>query len=435
MHVLALDARTGALLWEHAIQTSQPEGGRFGGGRYELRSSPLVAGDKVILGVTASVTPGGGFIVAVNLDDGTEAWRFHTIARPGEPGGNSWNGLSVNERSGGSVWIPGSYDPQLKLVYFGVAPTYDTGPLLNKVDKPGVTNDALYTNSTLALNPDSGELVWHYQHMANDQWDLDWVFERQIVTLSIDGIQRKAVITVGKAAILDAVDAATGEYLFSIDMGLQNIVSSIDAETGEKMIDPASVPDPGKPQLICPHVAGFRSWPPSAYNPHSKRLFLPLTEGCMTTAKEGFKLLSSGVALNLTTHPDSSDGKMGRLQAVDLQPQSLAWQYRQEMPLISSLLVTGGGLVFSGDLAPSLKAFDETTGKLLWQQALDDNPSSNLISYGVKGKQYVAVVLGFSNNHVRDLTSVYRNAAAENGFDLPPVPSGGSAIVVFALAP
>jgi alcohol dehydrogenase (cytochrome c) len=434
MHVLALEARSGALIWDHAIDAPQPKGGRFGGGRYELRSSPLVAGNKLILGVTASVTPGGAFIVALNLDNGTEAWRFHTLARPGEPGGDSWNGLPVNERSGGSVWIPGSYDPQLNLVYFGAAPTYDTGPLLKKVDKAGVTNDALYTNSTLALNPDNGELVWHYQHLANDQWDLDWVFERQIMTLSIDGVERKVVINTGKMAILDALDAATGEYLFSMDMGLQNVVSAIDPKTGAKTIDPASVPNVDIPQLICPHLAGARSWPPSAYNPHSKRLYLPLTEGCMTTAKEGFKLLSSGVAISLGAHPESSDGNMGRLQVVDLQRQSLGWRHRQPAPLISSLLVTGGGLVFSGDLDPSLKAFNEATGNLLWQHPLDDNPSSNLISYGVNGKQYVAVVLGFSNNHVRDLNGVYRTTAAKNGITLPPVASGGSAILVFSLA-
>jgi alcohol dehydrogenase (cytochrome c) len=435
MHVLALNARTGALLWDHAIETQKLPGGRFGGGRYELRSSPLVAGENVILGVTASVTPGGGFIVAVNLNSGMETWRFYTLARPGQPGGNSWNGLPLNERSGGSVWIPGSYDSQLNLAYFGVAPTYDTGPLLKKSALAGVTNDALYTNSTLAFNPDSGELVWHYQHVANDQWDLDWVFERQIITIPVNGVLRKVVINVGKMAILDALDAATGEYLFSIDMGLQNVVTAIDPKTGAKTIDPATMPDPGTRQLICPDLAGARSWPPSAYNPNTRRLYVPLTEGCMSGSAEGFKLLSSGVALTFTAHPLSADGKMGRLQVVDLEKQALGWRHRQATPLISSLLVTAGGLVFSGDLDPSLKAFDEASGKLLWQQELDDVPSSNLISYGVGGKQYVALVQGYSNNHVRDLNGLYRDTAAKNGRTLPPTPNGGSAVVVFTLSP
>ena len=153
-------------------------------------------------------------------------WRFYTIPRPGEPGGNTWNGIPMEERSGGSVWNAGAYDPELNLVYFGVAPTYNTAPLLYPVNIDGITNDALYTNATIALNPDSGELVWHYQHIENDQWDLDWAFERQIINISFEGEQRKAVINMGKLGILDAVDAATGEFLFSMDMGLQNVVHS-----------------------------------------------------------------------------------------------------------------------------------------------------------------------------------------------------------------
>ena len=157
--------------------------------------------------MAASFVPRGGFILAIDINSGEEVWRFNTIARPGEPGGNSWNGLPLDERSGGSVWHQGTYDAELNLIYFGVAPTYDTGPLLHPVDDEGVTSDALYTNCTIALDPNTGELVWHYQHVANDQWDLDWVFERQIVDMQIDGRRRKVVMNVGKMAILDALDA------------------------------------------------------------------------------------------------------------------------------------------------------------------------------------------------------------------------------------
>ena len=141
------------------------------------------------------------------------------------------------------MWNAGAYDEELNLVYFGVAPTYDTGPLLYSVNRDGITNDALYTNATIALNPDTGELAWYYQHLANDQWDLDWAFERQIVNIPFQGEARKAVVNVGKLGILDAVDAATGEYLFSIDMGLQNVVSAIDPETGHKTINPDTIPN------------------------------------------------------------------------------------------------------------------------------------------------------------------------------------------------
>ena len=184
IHVLALNARTGELVWNHEIAGTSPSTSP-GRGRYQIRGAPLVVGNKVIQGVTASFSPGGGFIVGLDIESGEEIWRFHTIARPDEPGGNSWNGLPLDQRSGGSVWHQGTYDPELNLVYFGVAPTYDTLPLLKASGDQGVTMEALYTNCTIALNPDTGKLVWHYQHVQNDQWDLDWVFERQIVEMTI----------------------------------------------------------------------------------------------------------------------------------------------------------------------------------------------------------------------------------------------------------
>ena len=429
LHVLALNAKTGELIWDHAITTESPMSER-----YQLRSAPLVAGNKVIQGIMSFRVPKGSFIVALDIDTGVEAWRFNTVARPGEPGGHTWNNLTLEQRNGGSVWVTGSYDAELNLVYFGAAPTYDTGPLLHPVNMEGVNNDALYTNATIALNPETGELVWHYQHLANDQWDLDWAFERQIVNLPVNGVMRKVVFTVGKMAILDALDAATGEYLFSIDLGLQNVVASIDPVTGVKTINPDTVPSLTETRLICPTAVGARSWPPTSYNPRTFMLYLPLTEGCMTGGPEGFKgLLTSGVGLSMRPHPVSSDGNMGRLQAVDLANRQLAWSYRQPTPLVSATLATAGGLVFFGDLDPSLKAFDQTSGKLLWQVALSDLPGSGLVTYRVEGKQYLAVVVGQPNNVARDWSRMYRDFALGRGIEVEDPPKGGAAILVFAL--
>ena len=141
------------------------------------------------------------------------------------------------------MWVPGSYDSELNLVYFGLAPTYNTEPLLRPVDTEGVTNDALYTNSTVALRPETGEIEWYFQHVANDQWDLDWVYERQLIELELGGVTRKVVLTAGKMALYDALDAATGQYLFSMDMGLQNIITAIDPETGAKTLSPIATPN------------------------------------------------------------------------------------------------------------------------------------------------------------------------------------------------
>ena len=143
------------------------------------------------------------------------------------------------DSSGGSVWTTGDYDPALNLAFFGTGNTYNTAPLATPIGKPGATNDALYTDSTLALNPATGKIVWHFQHQSNDQWDLDWAFERMIIPLQVKGKPTKTIVTVGKMAI---IDAANGKYLFSIDAALQNVVTSIDPITGHKPASPKKRP-------------------------------------------------------------------------------------------------------------------------------------------------------------------------------------------------
>ena len=235
LHVVALNVHTGQKIWDHEIALSAPATDR---GVFNLRSAPLVVGDRVIQGVTASAGPGGGYIVGLDIATGQEVWRFYTIARPGEPGGNSWNGAPLEKRSGGSVWDQGSYDPKTGLVYFGIGQTYDTAVLASRSSDPAVNNDGLYTDSTVALDPKTGKLVWHFQHLPNDQWDLDWVFERQLATIKVNGKERRVVMTIGKMGILDVLDASSGGYLFSIDPGVQNVIASIDRKTGAKNIDP-----------------------------------------------------------------------------------------------------------------------------------------------------------------------------------------------------
>jgi alcohol dehydrogenase (cytochrome c) len=395
--------------------------------------SPLVVGDTVIQGITSLRIPEGGWIDGIDRLTGERKWRFYTIPRPGEPGGDSWNGIPMEERSGGSVWNPGAYDPELNLVYFGVAPTYNTAPLLYPVNIDGITNDALYTNATIALNPSTGELVWHYQHLENDQWDLDWAFERQIIEITFQGERRKAVINMGKLGILDAVDAATGDYLFSMDMGLQNVVTDIDPDTGKKTINPYTVPQLEEQRLICANHYGAKSWPPAAFNPISKKLFLPLNEGCLETGPEGrYQILTTNIQLREALFP-GSNGNMGRVQALDLENQEFDWTHRQPSPVISSILATAGGVVFAGDLNRQFRAFDDATGEILWEGLLDDVPSSTIITYMVNAVQYVAVVAGQTGYHVNDWSRMYSIFAEPEGMPVNDAPKGGAAIWVYAL--
>ena len=237
LHVVALDVRTGAVEWEQKVMGP--------GERVRLTGGTLVARGTVMVGTTGRAG-GGNFIVGLDAETGAERWRFNTIPPPDAPGGHTWNGLAHADRNGGSVWIPGSYDPVHNLAFFGPGNTYDTGPLRDPVGIEGLNNDALYLDTTLALNPDTGALAWHFQHQANGQWDLDWAFERQVVELPVGGVPTSVVVTAGKQAIFDIVETKTGRYVSSIDLGLQNSITGIDPSTGAKIVDPRSIPGDGE---------------------------------------------------------------------------------------------------------------------------------------------------------------------------------------------
>lgn len=383
-HIVALDVKTGAVIWDSPVADYKKG--------YQVTGGPLVAKGKVMQGV-AGQAAGGNFIVALDVETGKEAWRFHTIAQPGEPG-DSWNGLPAEKRNGASVWTAGSYDPQLKLAYFGVGQTYDTGPVLHRAE--GFSNDGLYTDSTLAFDPDTGKLVWYFQHVHNDQWDLDWAFEQQLINLPVNGADKKLVVTSGKMGIYEGMDASTGKYIFSKDLGIQNVVASIDPQTGEKTINPDVVIGDGKPHTICPHPGGGRNWIAGSYNAATKIVYVPMVESCMDLipAPPGNRgNLTSGVNWFIRPRPDS-DGNFGRVEALNLETKKVLWTDRQRAPQSTGVLATAGGVVFAGSLDRYLKAYDDATGETLWQVRMNDVPSSCPITYSVNGKQYVAVVVG-----------------------------------------
>jgi alcohol dehydrogenase (cytochrome c) len=390
-HIVALDAKTGRVVWDQAV--ADPKAG------YRMTGGPLVARGKVMVGTTGRAA-GGNHIVALDAATGKEAWRFHTIARPDAPGGGSWNTLPLEKRNGGSVWIPGSYDPVQNLAFFAPGNTYDTGPLRTLVSQPGVTNDALYLDSTLAIDPDTGQLAWHFQHQANGQWDLDWAFERLVVPMSVNGTLKNVVVTAGKQMIFDIVEGETGKYVASMDvareLGLQNVVTAINPKTGAKVIDPNLIPGDGQKKTVCPHVDGGRDWMPTSYDHTTRMLYVPWVEACMDmlpVAPGERGSLSTGVRWTVRPSP-ASDGKYGRVQAINLETRKTVWFERQRAPVTSGVLATAGGLVFVGGLDRMFTAYDALTGAELWKTRLNDVPASVPISYSVNGQEYVAVVVG-----------------------------------------
>jgi alcohol dehydrogenase (cytochrome c) len=394
-HMVALDVKTGAVVWDQAVLGPEEVAHNL-----RLDSGPLVAQGKVIIGVSGCNTyPGGCFIVGLDALNGSEAWRFNTIARPGQPGGDSWNGAPVNQRFGGSVWTSGSYDPDLNLVYFGIGQTYDTATLLEpRAQSSGDSNDGLYTDSTVALDPATGKLVWYYQHMNRDVWDLDWAFDQVLLTLPVHGKPTKLDVTGGKIMIFDAVNRANGKYEFSKDLGLQTLVSAIDPKTGKKIINPALEPEANVTKHFCPHSGGGRNWPATSYDPATTILYVPLYESCQDftwVPRDASATAKGGSDMHFVLHPrPNSDGNMGRLEAVNLKTKKPVWIYRQRAAMSSSTLVTAGGLVFAGSRDRRFRAFDAQTGKILWQRTLGASLSSTPITYSVGNEQYVAVVAG-----------------------------------------
>ncbi len=423
-HVIALETKTGKLIWDQAVM-HMDEAGRA---PFSLTGGPVVAKGKVMIGTSLGINTGGGnYIVGLDAATGKEAWRFNTIAKPGEPGGDSWNGAPFEQRFGGGVWTSGSYDPVRNLVYFGTGNTYDVGTLMLPQPRIGESRDALYTDSTLALDPETGKLVWHSQHMKRDVWDLDWVFEQSLLTMPVNGKPTELVVTGGKTAIFDAMERATGKHVFSRDLGLQNIVTAIDPGTGEQTTNPALEPEPGKTKLLCPDANGARNWLTTAFDPASYILYVPLIETCADyswTPRSAAQIAAGGDDIHFAQRPrPDGDGKFGRLEAINLATGKVLWIHRQRAPLVSSLLATAGGLVFVGAQDRFFSAYDAATGKLLWQTPLNAAPNSSPVTYSVQGEQYVAVVAGsgFLSSAHSSLTPEIDN------------PAGGTTLWVFKL--
>jgi alcohol dehydrogenase (cytochrome c) len=422
-HLIALDAKTGKLVWDTQIADFRR--------RESISAGPLVARGVVMIGTTGTgvgAALGGPQIVGVDAESGACGWRVHAIAQQGAPGGDSGTGVPVERRSGASVWTTGSYDPAIGLAYFGTGNTYDTGPLLPPVDTPGVTNAALYTDSTLAIDPDTGRLAWHFQHFPNDQWDLDWAFETQLVRLPVFGAMRTVAVSSGKIGIYEGVDAETGEFVFAHDLGLQNIVTAIDPETGDKTINPEVIPGDGKIQLVCPHGAGAKNFLPASYNAATQVLIVPLVEACMDVfpvpGGGGGGGLSSGVNWGIRPIPDS-DGQYGRLEALHLGTREVVWRTRQRAPQSSGVLATAGNVVFAGSLDRFIRAYDALDGELLWEQRLNDVSSSSPLTYSLDGQQYVAVVVGQGGFHAASYAALVP--------ELRSPPDRGAALWVFSL--
>ena len=345
-HTVAIDARTGEERWNTPVGTAPG---------YTFTSGPIVANGTIVTGLAGCGRFREETCYVVGLDGrtGRELWRTSTVALPGEPGGDTWGDLSVMFRAGSDAWIPGSFDSGSGLLFWGTAQAKPWSRAAR-----GTAGDALYTNSTLALDPATGELRWYFQHIPGDSHDMDETFERILV--DYDG--RQSVFSMGKLGILWENDRETGELVRATDIGYQNLFD-LDPQTGQAVYKDGMVQDVGEVVHFCPSTGGFKSLRAMAYHPGAGALYVPLNLNCETAAflpveqRPG----TGGVRdKEYHFHPDSPD-QLGELRALDVRTGETRWQQRRRTPYTAAL-TTGGGLVFVGDWDRYVMAYDVESG-------------------------------------------------------------------------
>jgi alcohol dehydrogenase (cytochrome c) len=412
-HIVALNARTGNVVWDATV-ADHSKG-------YEYTSGPIVVRGKVVSGMTGCTRYKEDvcFITGHDAKTGKEIWRTSTVARPGEPGGDTWGNLPLMFRAGGDAWIPGSYDPGTNLIYWGTA---QAKPWARAVR--GTNGDALYTNSTLALDPDTGKIVWYYQHLPGETHDMDEVFENVLV----DAGGRQSLFKMGKIGVLWELDRRTGRLLNAFDLGYQTLMT-VDPKTGKVTYGPGMIPEIDVEVEWCPSTAGFKSWRAMAYHPQAQAFYIPLSLTCEKGTFRAVERVEGGGGVGTvrrinTFHPKSPN-ELGEFVAMGRDGRVL-WKQRVRTPYNTAALTTAGGLAFVGDWDRHFYAYDVQTGTLLWQTRTPTSAQGFPITYAVRGRQYIAVPSGFGGGSWTSLVPIELTPEIKR-------PASGNSILVFAL--
>ncbi len=412
-HVIAIDARTGEPVWDTDVGK---------GAGYQYSSGSIIADGTVVSGLTGCGRYRDDTCYIVGLDAGTgqERWRTSTIALPGQRGGDSWGDLPVMFRAGSDSWIPGSYDPVTRTLFHG---TSQAKPWARAAR--GTDGDALYTNSTLALDPASGEMKWYFQHLPAETLDMDEVFER--ILIDYDG--KRSVFSMGKIAVLWELALETGQFRSAHDLGYQT-VADIDPASGRVTYRDGTNPVLGEEVFWCPSTSGFKSWRAMSYHPDIEAFYIPIILNCETGIFGPVDQIEGGggtgpVRRTNHFHPDSPD-QLGEFLAMSMRTGEVLWRQRFRTPINSAALTTSGGLAIAGDWDRHLYIFDATDGDILWQTRLPTSVQGFPITYAVDDTQYLAVPVGSGGASWGGLIPA----------DLVPEktrPVGGNGLYVFAL--
>lgn len=380
-HLVALDARTGKVVWDQKVADYQ--------NGYVITSAPLIVKGKVVTGVAGGEYGIRGFIEAFDAETGKSVWKTYSIPGPGDPGHESWPAGDAWKNGGGSTWLTGTYDPQQNLIFWGVG---NPGPWAGDV-RPG---DDLYTDSTLALDADTGQIRMHYQYTPHDLWDYDGVNEAVLVDVDHQGHKVHGWINANRNGYFYLLDRTNAHFIYGQPFASPTTFTGLDPKTGRPNVDPAKSPEDKKTDT-CPAFLGGKNWMPISYSPATGYAYVPTNHWCMTISDlpgqyEAGKMF---VRADFSMHPANPDF-IGEFQAIDVATGKKVWSKKYTDPLWSGALSTAGSLVFTGTLTDrDFTAFNAKTGDVVWKFRTNSGIVGVPVTYTVDGVQYVAVLSGF----------------------------------------
>jgi alcohol dehydrogenase (cytochrome c) len=418
--LVALDARTGEQVWTATVAENK--------NGYYMTLAPLVADGKVMVGASGGELGVRGFVAAYDPETGRQLWRTYTVPAPGEPGSETWPKGDQWRNGGAPVWVTGNYDPQTNLAYWG---TGNGGPWMGD-QRPG---DNLYATSTVAIDVATGRIKGHFQYVPNDSWDWDEVSPPILVDYQRQGRTIKGLVDVARNGYLWFLERTDGPIKFveGTPYVKQNVFRSLDPKTGRPDVDPARKPGTGKTADFCPSHWGGKNWPPIAFSPKTRMIYIPANEnlcGTIVGRPATYTPGSSytGATSTLSLVPGAQH--IGEVQAWNVDTGKRVWTHTYGPSANwGPMLSTGGGLVFSGGTNDrKFHAFDASTGKLLWEFPTNSGITGQPASFMIDGKQYIAVLSGWGVDARAMQTRLNRLFPG----NYPEVPEGG-AVWVFAV--
>jgi alcohol dehydrogenase (cytochrome c) len=417
--LVALDAKTGREDWRTIV-------GNNSIGEY-MTAPPLVADGKLVTGISGGDGANRGFVAAYDPGTGRELWKTYMTPSPGEPGSDTWRGDDW-KTGGAATWVTGNYDPETNLVYWGVGNGYPWVGLA----RPG---DNLYTASTVAIDVATGAIKGHFQYTPNESWDWDEVSPPILVDYRRGGRTVKGLINFARSGYLYFLERSAGAITFVEGMPYvkQNVFKSLDSRTGRPDIDEARKPDVGKLVDFCPSWHGAKNWQPGAYNPKTRMIYAPTQENICAVMIGRTIQTTTGVTRAASTqrmYIAPGADHLSEVQAWNVDTGKKVWTHSfAKSPNWGPIMTTGGGLVFSGGTNDRMfRAFDASTGKVLWEFPTNSGIYAPATSFSIDGTQYVAVLSGWG----QDAKLMQTRIDAVSPGNFPEVPEGG-VIWVFAV--